>query len=187
VTQASDQDFAAVTGERYVRRPQSSLQKAADAAHHAYETIGEHRTDARLGMIQRKITLLRCRPTPEQVERAKLPRAAERHARNTLAFAKAGATIDVPLQALRIGDIGVCAIPFEVFVEIGLELKRRSPFPRTMVIGIANDKMGYLPAPEQHRLGGYETWLGTNYVQQDASVIITGHLLEMLKKLAKAG
>ena len=174
--------------------------KAADVACRAYETIGEHRTDARLGMIQREITLLLRRPTPEQIEyakavlaakddaeRAKLPRSAERYARSTLAFAKARPTVTVPLQVLRIGDLGVCAIPFEVFVEIGLGLKRRSPFPRTMVIGIANSKVGYLPTPEQHKLGGYETRLGTNYVQQDASVIITDHLLQMLAELAKEG
>jgi nucleoside-diphosphate-sugar epimerase len=40
----------------------------------------------------------------------------------------------VPVQALQIGDLAVCGIPFEAFVEIGLDLKKRSPFPRTMVI-----------------------------------------------------
>ena len=174
-------------------------QKAADAASRAYETIGGHRGDVRLGMVQREVTLLRRRPTPDQVERAravlavtddseraKLPRAAARYARYTLSFAKAGATMTVPLQALRIGDLAVCAIPFEAFVEIGLEIKRRSPFPCTMVIGIANDKQGYLPTPEQYELGGYETWLGTNRVQSDSSVAITDHLLQMLGELAKA-
>jgi hypothetical protein len=56
-----------------------------------------------------------------------------------------------------------------------------------MVIGLANGSNGYLPTPEQHELGGYETWLGTNRVQKDASVIITQHLLEMLTMLAVAG
>ena len=89
----------------------------------------------------------------------------------------------VPVQALRIGDFAVCAIPFEAFAEIGLDLKKRSPFPRTMVIGIANAPSGYLPTPEQHKLGGYETWLGTNRVQEDASVILVDNLLEMLGEL----
>jgi len=91
--------------------------------------------------------------------------------------------LEVPLQALRIGDLAMCAIPFETLVEIGLNLKQRSPFPRTMVIGIANGYNGYLPTPEQHQLGGYETWLGTNRVQRDASVIITDQLLDMLAEL----
>jgi hypothetical protein len=52
-----------------------------------------------------------------------------------------------------------------------------------MVIGLANGRHGYLPTPQQHRLGGYETWLGTNLVQKDASVILTNNLLEMLEEL----
>ena len=149
-------------------------------------------------MVQREITLRRRRPTVEQVDRAKaivaitdeaerekLPLRAEAYAERTLALADAGETLDAPLQALRIGGLAICAIPFETLVEIGLDLKRRSPFPRTMVIGIANGYNGYLPTPEQHQLGGYETWLGTNRVQKDASAIITDQLLEMLGELAE--
>lgn len=81
----------------------------------------------------------------------------------------------------------MCGIPFETFAEIGLELKGRSPFPLTMVIGLANGEHGYLPTPEQHRLGGYETWLGTNVVQEGASVILTSKVLQMLAELENAG
>jgi neutral ceramidase len=54
-----------------------------------------------------------------------------------------------------------------------------------MVIGLANGRHGYLPTPEQHKLGGYETWLGTSLVQEDASVILTDNLLEMLADLKR--
>src|SRR5207248_4286827 len=115
----------------------------------------------------------------DEAERAKLPRLAEPYAQRALALAKAPETLKVPLQAVRIGDTAICAIPFETFVEIGLDLKRRSPFPRTIVVGLANGYNGYLPTPEHHKLGGYETWLGTNRVQEDASVILTDRLLGM--------
>ena len=85
------------------------------------------------------------------------------------------------VQAARVGDLAVCALPFETLVEIGLDRTQRSCFPRTRVIGIAH---GYLPRPEQHKLGGYETWMGTCRVAEDSSVILTGHLLEMLGELA---
>ncbi len=52
-----------------------------------------------------------------------------------------------------------------------------------MVIGLANARHGYLPSPAQHQLGGYETWLGTNYVEENASVLITDTLLKMLGEL----
>jgi neutral ceramidase len=174
-------------------------QKTADAAWHAWRSIEQHQPNIPLGMVQREITLQTRRPTAEQIERAqavlaitdpaeraKLPNLAEAYARRTLSLAEGEETFSVLLQAVRIGDLAICAIPFETLVEIGLDIKARSPFPQTMVIGIANGYHGYLPTPEQHELGGYETWMGTCRVQEDASVIITDHLLEMLTELAPA-
>ena len=42
-----------------------------------------------------------------------------------------------------------------------------------------------LATPDQHRLGGYETWLGTNYVEKDASTKIVNMLLELFAQLKK--
>ena len=175
-------------------------QKAADAAWLAHRKIDRHRSDVRLGMVERRVELKYRRPTDEQTAEARevlaiedekaierLPRLAQHYARNVVRAAeREEETLSVTIQALHIGDLAVCGIPFETFAEIGLELKDRSPFPQTMVIGLANGRHGYLPTPEQHRLGGYETWLGTNVVQEDASVILTDNLLEMLAELREA-
>ena len=91
--------------------------------------------------------------------------------------------VTIPLQAVRIGDLGVTAIPFEVLAEIGLEIKEKTPFGDTFTIELANDYHGYLPTPHQHELGGYETWMGTCKVQKDASVVIVDQLLAMLAEL----
>jgi neutral ceramidase len=174
--------------------------KTADAAWFAQQKIEKHRSDVRLGMLQREVALKYRRPTEEQVAEAravvavkeaeaieKLPRLAQNYARNMIAAAeRAEETLTVQVQAIRIGDLVVCGIPFETFVETGLDLKKRSPFLQTMVIGLANGRHGYLPTPEQHRLGGYETWLGTNVVQEETSVILTKHLLEMMQELKAA-
>jgi len=170
--------------------------KAADAAMRAHASIATHQQDVRLAMVQRALTLKTRRPTAEQIawankvlaitdqaERDKLPRLAEAYARRVLGMVKNPETVTVLLQALQVGELAICTIPFEAFVEIGLELKQRSPFARTMVIGLANGTNGYLPTPEQHKLGGYETWLSTNRVQKDASVLIVKELVEMLNEL----
>lgn len=91
--------------------------------------------------------------------------------------------IAIPLQAVRLGDLGIAAIPFEVFTEIGLEIKEKAPFGDAFTIELANDSNGYLPTPEQHKLGGYETWMGTNRVQLDASVLITRTILDLMNEL----
>ena len=92
-------------------------------------------------------------------------------------------SITASIQAIRIGNTGNSAIPFETFVEIGLHLKAQSPFKNSFTIELANGWYGYLPTPAQHRLGGYETWLGTNWVELDASERITTELLQMQQTL----
>jgi hypothetical protein len=67
--------------------------------------------------------------------------------------------LKAPIQALSIGDLGVVGLPGEVFSEIGLGIKKASPFGRTATVGIANDNLGYIATDEAIRAGGYETRL----------------------------
>ena len=74
----------------------------------------------------------------------RLPRLAQHYARQTInAARRAEDTLTVTLQTIRIGDLAVCGIPFEAFVEIGLDVKARSPFPQTMIVALANGRHGY--------------------------------------------
>ncbi|HQS04185.1 MAG: hypothetical protein B7X86_07380 [Sphingobacteriales bacterium 17-39-43] len=91
--------------------------------------------------------------------------------------------IDVILQTFRIGELGIAAIPFEVFTETGLQIKAKSPFETSFTIELANGNYGYLPTPAQHKLGGYETWLSTNKVETEASEKIVTELLKLFNKL----
>jgi neutral ceramidase len=135
------------------------------------------------------------RPTPEMVARAEAVLARPKETtpvhRHELAYAERTLAardfkpdrIQTLTQAFSIGELGIAAIPFEVFTEIGLEIKDRSPFPSTFTIELANGSFGYLPTPAHIDLGGYETWLGTNRVEREASVKITARTLEMLKRV----
>ena len=89
----------------------------------------------------------------------------------------------IPLQTIRIGELGIAAIPFEVFVTTGLDVKDQTPFADAFTIELANDQQRYLPKPEQHQLGGYEIWMGTCNVQPDASERIKQAILEMMNQL----
>jgi len=147
-----------------------------------------------LAARQVNLTLKTRQPTQAMIEhfadvRANSDDSNRRHSREEIYAARiekireAPSEVSVPLQAIRIGDLGISAIPFETFAETGLELKDRSPFSDTFTIELANGSYGYLPTPEQHRMGGYETWLGTSYVEKTASTQIVESLLEMYRSL----
>jgi neutral ceramidase len=115
-----------------------------------------------LGMAERALTLVTRRPTPELLAWARdvLARPADspaRHVRErvyaerTVARADAPAELEIVLQALRVGGLAIAAIPFEVFVEIGLEIRERSPFEQTFTISLANGSEGYLPTAASSR------------------------------------
>lgn len=64
----------------------------------------------------------------------------------------------VKLQAIRIGGFGIAVWPCEVFALSGLKIKAQSPLQPVMNIELANAEEGYIPPPELHPLGGYNTW-----------------------------
>ena len=63
------------------------------------------------------------------------------------------------LQVIRLGDLVLVGIPGEMFARLGLELRRRSPFRHTCIIGLANAYLGYIPDRKAYADGGYQTWV----------------------------
>ncbi|MBU62286.1 MAG: hypothetical protein CMI26_07275 [Opitutae bacterium] len=186
-------------GKRAPRQPFEQIRivaaKVADASWRASRGIGEYNSDAPVAMMQREVPLDWRKPSQELKERAKrilamskeeqakLPRLATNYAQRTLSQENHEGKADCMVQAIRIGDQAIVSFPFETFVETGLEIKKKSPFKHTFLIELANGSYGYLPTPKHHKLGGYETWLGTNKVQKDGSDLLTRNLLEMLNEL----
>ena len=104
-------------------------------------------------MKSRRPSIFSVRPRPGN---SRVPRRSTPERR--CSWVDLPATVETSVQALRIGDLGIAAIPCEVFVETGLEIKAASSLKPSFTIELANDYCGYLPTAEQHELGGYETW-----------------------------
>jgi hypothetical protein len=186
-------------GKRPPRAPFEQVRivaaKTADAAWRAVRKIGTYDGNPLIAMRQREVELKYRNMSVEEVEHAlrllKLPKAdratlhdkAIQYANATVEYSEPDKTEKVLLQAIRIGEQAIVSLPFEVLVEIGLEIKEKSPFPHTFTISLANGGYGYLPPPHQHELGGYETWIGTSKFEKDSSVVLTKQLLEMLAEL----
>ena len=170
----------------------------ADTALHAYSRLTWQST-ALLAAAERDLTLAVRRPTAAELTRAQALVATTKrdpdgqfadrkaiYALESLALADYPATVPVKLQAHRIGHLTIAAIPCEVFVEIGLDLKATKPLSDHFTISLANGYNGYLPTPAHHALGGYETWRArSSYLEIEASTKITATLRELLSTVAK--
>ena len=91
------------------------------------------------------------------------------------------------LQAIRLGNLALVCIPGELFAHLGLELRRRSPFRHTCIIGMANEYLGYFPDRKAYAYGGYQTWMagwhsmleiGTGEAMVDQAVAMLDELFD---------
>ena len=162
----------------------------------AYPKVA-YRADVSLAAATKDLQLGVRKPTDKDLERARKLLAEQKdpknlvgrdaiYARETVLMAKYPDTVPVTIQALRVGDVGIAAVPCEVFTAIGLEIKKTSPLKDTFTIELANGYNGYLPTPAQHALGGYETWRARSaYLEAEAAVKITAAVKELLATVAK--
>ncbi len=64
-----------------------------------------------------------------------------------------------PVQAIRLGDAAILALPGEIFVETGLRIKAQTSVSPLMLVSLANGYIGYVCTDEAlAQEGGYETW-----------------------------
>ena len=127
--------------------------------------------------VKRKILAIKRRvPSPERLKKALelVQQPVEKVGPTDWAFAKEIVLVDarlakepvapVEVQAIQVGPAAFLGNPAELFVQLGLEIKAKSPFKFTFPVGLANDYVAYVPTEEAFgpHGGGYETRL-TSY------------------------
>jgi len=71
--------------------------------------------------------------------------------------AREGKPWEVEVQVISLGDeLAWVSLPGEIFVELGLAIKKRSPFKQTMIAELANGSVGYIPDRRSYAEGNYE-------------------------------
>ncbi|MDP6545169.1 MAG: hypothetical protein QGH60_14375 [Phycisphaerae bacterium] len=144
----------------------SYSRQLAKIAFDAYGKL-EHHKSVPLAMAERKLKLRRRTPDEARLAWAKaiVAKMGDRKPRNRpevyareQIYLRDNPAVEMKLQALRIGDLGIVAIPCEVFGITGLQIKARSPLGTTFNLELTNGAEGYIPPPAQHGLGGYTTW-----------------------------
>jgi len=154
----------------------------------------EYQNSVKLSSALKEISVGVRLPDNSEIERAEgivskaegpnMKSREEIYARETLLIKEYPEEVEMILQAFRIGDLAIAAIPCEVFVEIGLNLKENSAIKPMFTIELANGYYGYLPTPQQHAWGGYETWRArSSFLEVNASNKITETMFSLLEEL----
>ena len=138
-----------------------------DLAMKAYQKI-EYEVPESIAMSETRMTLNYRTPDKQRLEWAQkvmeevgdrsLKTQQEVYAREQIILDERKST-EIVVQGLRLGSkIGIATTPNETYAITGLKVKAASPLPHTMVVELANGGDGYIPPPEQHLIGGYNTW-----------------------------
>jgi hypothetical protein len=106
-------------------------------------------------------------------------------------------TASVNVQAVRIGDLAIASAAGETLVELGLAVKKTSPFEKTLFLGYSNGCIGYIPPAHCYPAEVWSPWevykvpdmLCQNYMQPmhvapEAAQVVVDSSVQLLRSLA---
>lgn len=82
---------------------------------------------------------------------------------------------------LAVDDTAFLSFPGELFAEIGMQIKRESPFRHTCIIGNANGMVGYVPTRKAISEGSYE--VRVRRVGDAAEELVLANSLDLLRRV----
>ena len=96
-----------------------------------------------------------------------------------------GQAAQVPIQAMRLGEVGLVALPAEIFTAVGMEIKRYAPSSKTMVVELANARVSsYVPTEAQAERGGYGAKpILTRHLSAEAARLMSDTAVKMLHEV----
>ncbi|MBI2192178.1 MAG: neutral/alkaline non-lysosomal ceramidase N-terminal domain-containing protein [Planctomycetes bacterium] len=105
----------------------------------------------------------------------------------------------IPLEVLKVGPAAFVSWPGEIYVELGIELRQRSPVPMTFVASLAGGSIGYVVTPavyesqgRPNQFGPYEgimaaTIYGHYQYRPECGPLLIQHTLDTLQGLVSDG
>jgi hypothetical protein len=90
--------------------------------------------------------------------------------------------VQVEVQVFEIdSNTAIVGLPGELFVELGLSIKKRSPFKNTIVMTVCNDKTSYIPTQKAFAEGSYE--VTNSIVKPGSGEMLVKTSIELLNKI----
>lgn len=90
--------------------------------------------------------------------------------------------VECEIQAIVLGEAALLGWPGEIFCQLGMAVKERSPFRPTYCLGYANGSIGYVPTPETFSEGGYEAGTAA-HLADNAGLVLVEESLGLLDGL----
>jgi hypothetical protein len=88
------------------------------------------------------------------------------------------------ISVMRVGDVAIVGVPAELFTQLGIDIKRRSPFRYTFIAELANDYVGYVANADAYRLGGYQIWTGLHsWAERGTGELMVDECSKLLNEL----
>jgi len=103
--------------------------------------------------------------------------------------------VETSIWAVSIGTLGMVTAPGEMYSVSGSEVKRKSPFKRTFLLGYAGDYLGFLAPRDVWAQGGWEIEEAHRFLPGPGLPLVAGtvedtlidHMLSLLKSLRSRG
>ncbi|MCK9265451.1 neutral/alkaline non-lysosomal ceramidase N-terminal domain-containing protein [bacterium] len=89
--------------------------------------------------------------------------------------------VTTEIVALSIGEVAFVSIPGEYFVELGLHIKKNSPFPYTFIVELGLDNLGYIAHSQAYDQQGYEPV--SSPVARGSGEILAEKAIQLLKSI----
>lgn len=95
-----------------------------------------------------------------------------------------GTSMLAEVQVFKIdAETAIVGLSGEIFVELGLAIKRRSPFKNTLIVTVCNEKMSYIPTKKAFREGSYE--VTNSIVKPGSGEMLVETAIKLLKEIKK--
>ena len=113
-----------------------------------------------------------------------LPFLAQVEVVTMLDLLRRGPRLEAEVQVFRLHpDVAVVTLPGEVFAELGLAIKRGSPFKHTLVVELSNDNPAYIPTEKAFKEGSYE--IVNSRIAAGGGERLVATAVELLKRVAE--
>lgn len=90
-----------------------------------------------------------------------------------------GPEVELRFTALKIGNVVFCGISGGLFTEIGIEVKKQSPYTNTIIVTHCNGDSGYICTDKTFEEGGYES--GASWLMPGVEKPVTEKFMELIR------